>query len=158
MVALFVPLKALCRLLEPRELPSREHAAELLGKSDDGWVRRARIFDGCSFRVSPDAHYVVEHRLIAGELGQEFERARPICTARDRRSGKLATRLVDIGRHKAAFGFAAIGGRAEPNNQLKENSKVVVEKVMLAHNWDELGQVSSADVVCVSVITIFETL
>jgi len=29
---------------------------------------------------------------------------------------------------------------------------------MLAHNWDELGQVSSADVVCVSVITIFETL
>ena len=47
---------------------------------------------------------------------------------------------------------------AEPNNQLKENSKVVVEKVMLAHTWDELGQVSSADVVCVSVITIFETL
>ena len=47
---------------------------------------------------------------------------------------------------------------AEPNNQLKENSKVVVEKVMLAHNWYELGQVSSADVVCVSVITIFETL
>jgi len=33
-----------------------------------------------------------------------------------------------------------------------------VEKVMLAHNWYELGQVSSADVVCVSVITIFETL
>jgi hypothetical protein len=28
---------------------------------------------------------------------------------------------------------------AEPNSQLKENSKVVVEKVMLAHNWDELG-------------------
>jgi len=40
MVAFFVLLKALCRLLEPRELPSREHAAELLGKSDDGWVRR----------------------------------------------------------------------------------------------------------------------
>jgi len=39
MVAFFVLLKALCRLLEPRELPSREHAAELLGKSDDGWVR-----------------------------------------------------------------------------------------------------------------------
>ncbi len=109
--------------------------------------------------MSLDTHYVVEHRLIAGELGQEFERARPICTARDRRSGKLATRLVDIGRHKAAFGFAAIEAEhAEPNSQLKENSKVVVEKVMLAHNWDELGQVSSADVVCVSVITIFETL
>jgi hypothetical protein len=40
MFAFFVPLKALCRLLEPRELPSREHAAEFLGKSDDGRVRR----------------------------------------------------------------------------------------------------------------------
>jgi len=40
MVAFFIPLKALCRLVDPRELPSREHAAELLGNSDDGWVRR----------------------------------------------------------------------------------------------------------------------
>jgi hypothetical protein len=69
MVAFFVPLKALCRLLEPRELPSREHAAELLGKSDDGWVRRGlQGFDGCSFRASPDARDIVERRLIAGEL------------------------------------------------------------------------------------------
>jgi len=36
MVALFVPLAALRRLLNPRELPPRQHAAEFLGKSDDG--------------------------------------------------------------------------------------------------------------------------
>ncbi|MGN8545440.1 hypothetical protein ACQPTN_11070 [Bradyrhizobium sp. 13971] len=39
MIAFFVPLAALCRLLEPCELSPRQHAAELLGKSDDGWVR-----------------------------------------------------------------------------------------------------------------------
>jgi len=36
MVALFVPLAALRRLLNPRELPPRQHAAEFLGKSDNG--------------------------------------------------------------------------------------------------------------------------
>jgi hypothetical protein len=41
MVALFVTLAALRRLLGPRELPPRQHAAELLGKSDDGRVQPA---------------------------------------------------------------------------------------------------------------------
>lgn len=109
--------------------------------------------------MSLAAHYVMERCLIAGELGQEFERARLICTARDRRSGKLATRLVDIGRHKKLSALRqSQAEHAGPNNQPKENSKVVVEKVSLAHNWYELGQVSSTDVVCVSVIIIFETL
>jgi hypothetical protein len=79
--------------------------------------------------VSLAAHYVVEGRLIAGELGQEFERARLICTARDRRSGKLATRLVGIGRHKELSALRqSQAEHAGPNNQPKENSKVVVEK------------------------------
>jgi hypothetical protein len=42
MVALFVTLAALSRLLDPRELTPRQHAAELLGKSDDGWSGRRR--------------------------------------------------------------------------------------------------------------------
>jgi hypothetical protein len=40
MVALFVAPTALRRLIRPRELPPRQRAAEFLGKSDDGWVRR----------------------------------------------------------------------------------------------------------------------
>jgi hypothetical protein len=40
MVALFAPLAGLRRLLNPRELPPRQHAAEFLCKSDDGWDRR----------------------------------------------------------------------------------------------------------------------
>jgi hypothetical protein len=41
MIALFVSLAALRRLLHPRELLPRQHAAELLSKSDDGRIRRA---------------------------------------------------------------------------------------------------------------------
>jgi hypothetical protein len=40
MIAFFVSLAALRRLLHPRELLPRQHAAELLGKSDDERIRR----------------------------------------------------------------------------------------------------------------------
>jgi hypothetical protein len=51
MVALFVPLAALRRLLNPCELPPRQHAAKFLCKGDDGWVWRVlqRILTAAHF-------------------------------------------------------------------------------------------------------------